>query len=116
MASAEEATSTTSPKNLASLEKNPSFKKSPILRSPKKNIKESPQKLKDLIFNLIMKIYYKNSYSIISYSQISTKFLNISPSPIKMDVGHPENFDIFRSGVFPMKFKFNSPFKFLISR
>jgi hypothetical protein len=44
------------PKNLASLEKNPSFKKSPILRSPKKNIKESPQKLKDLIFNLIKEL------------------------------------------------------------
>lgn len=57
---------------------------------------------------LEIKVYYKNTYSLISYEKVSTKFFNISKIPILLEAEHPDGYDIFRSGVFPMRFKFNS--------
>jgi hypothetical protein len=58
--------------------------------------------------HLEMKVYYKNTYSLISYVNASTNFFKISNAAITLKAEHPDGWDIFRNGVFPMKFTFSS--------
>jgi hypothetical protein len=67
-------------------------------------------KLTDQYSPLEIKVYYKNSYSLISSVSASTKFFNISKMPILLEADHPDGYDIFRSGLFPMKFIFSSKY------
>jgi hypothetical protein len=57
---------------------------------------------------LEMRVYYKNTQSLISYVNASTNFFKISYATITLTAEHPDGWDIFRSGVFPMKFTFSS--------
>lgn len=69
-------------------------------------------KAKDLLTNTLstldMVVYYKNTYSVISQSQVSTSFFKISYASINLTVKHLEGWDIFRNGVFPLRFSFTS--------
>jgi hypothetical protein len=56
--------------------------------------------------NLEIMVYYKNTYSIVSY--VSTIILNIQTSSITLTAGHPENWDIWRNGAWPIKFTLKS--------
>ena len=57
---------------------------------------------------LEMRVYYKNTYSLISYVNASTNFFRISLATVALTAGHPDGWDIFRNGVFPMRFTFTS--------
>jgi hypothetical protein len=57
---------------------------------------------------LEMRVYYKNTHSLISYVKASTNFFKISHSVITLTAEHPDGWDIFRSGIFPMKYTFTS--------
>jgi hypothetical protein len=57
---------------------------------------------------LEMRVYYKNTHSLISYVNASTNFFKITYSVITLKAEHPDGWDIFRGGVFPMKFTFSS--------
>lgn len=51
-------------------------------------------------------LYYKNTYSIISYDFIEK--INIVPVPLnEVSIGHPDNFDTYDNIVAPLKFDFN---------
>lgn len=51
-------------------------------------------------------LYYKNSYSIISYD--STSKLTVNPIALSdVKIGHPDNFDVFDGSVSPLKIDFN---------
>ena len=57
---------------------------------------------------LEMMVYYKNTYSLISYVVASTNFFKISYATVTLTAGHPDGWDIFRNGVFPMRLTFTS--------
>jgi len=57
---------------------------------------------------LEMMVYYKNTYSLISYVNASTNFFKISYATVTLTAGHPDGWDIYRNGVFPMRFTFTS--------
>ena len=65
-------------------------------------------KVTNTLSPLEMMVYYKNTYSLISYVNASTNFFKISYATVSLTAGHPDNWDIFRNGVFPMRFTFTS--------
>jgi hypothetical protein len=65
-------------------------------------------KVTNTLSPLEMRVYYKNTYSLISYVNASTNFFRISYATVTMTAGHPDSWDIFRNGVFPMRFTFTS--------
>ena len=56
---------------------------------------------------LELDIYYRNTYSQISYTTVS--LITISRSILVATANHPEFWDIHRNGAWPMTFTFNSP-------
>jgi len=65
-------------------------------------------KVTNTLSPLEMMVFYKNTYSLISYVNASTNFFKISYASVTLSAGHPDGWDIFRNGVFPMKFSFTS--------
>ena len=64
----------------------------------------------DILTNrdLIVIIYYKNTYSIISYSKTLNIF-TISKTVITINsIKHPEDWDIYRNGAWPFQFTFKT--------
>jgi hypothetical protein len=50
-------------------------------------------------------VYYKNTYSVFSAS--SSQYINVLPTPINLvSINHPEGWDIWRNGAWPMRFVF----------
>ncbi len=66
------------------------------------------EKTTDVSSPLEMIIYYKNTYSVFTHIFISQDFLKISPAEINITANHPDEWDIFRNGIFPMTFSFKS--------
>jgi len=62
---------------------------------------------------LEMIVYYKNTYSIISqFTAGNTSNFKINPAAVTITADHPDGWDIFRNGVFPMKYTFKSSLDF----
>ena len=72
-----------------------------------KSWKASDQKT-NVLSPLEMRVFYKNTHSLISYVNASSNFFKITYSVITLKAEHPDGWDIFRSGVFPMKYTFSS--------
>jgi len=69
------------------------------------NINNSKNFAVPALLNINAKLYYKNSYSLVSYSQKS--FANIGLIFVKAEASHPEGRDFWRNGLFPIKFTFS---------
>jgi hypothetical protein len=57
--------------------------------------------------NIRVMLYYKNSYSV--YSSSLANVFKITTIPLTLAVAHPENWDIWRNGAWPVKFTINIP-------
>lgn len=57
-----------------------------------------------------MNVYYKNTYSLLVNQKTlsASNIFKVTPNVITLTANHPDSFDIFRSGLFPMKFSFKS--------
>jgi len=64
---------------------------------------------KDLLFNLgkpiEIFIFYKNTYSVLSYAKTNESFIKVNNLKIQLSANHPESWDIWRNSLWPMNFK-----------
>jgi len=49
-------------------------------------------------------VFYKNTYSVLSYSKTPIDFLKVNSVKLKLTSNHPENWDIWRNALWPMNF------------
>jgi hypothetical protein len=60
----------------------------------------------DVSQNLTIRVYYKNTYSIIS--QVEKSIITVKPAIITLSAAHPESWDIYQGGAWPIKFTYKS--------
>lgn len=56
--------------------------------------------------NLNLVVYYKNTYSIVSYT--SNSIFKVNTDQLTVSVNHPEFWDVYRGGAFPLTFTFKT--------
>jgi len=58
--------------------------------------------------NIRIEVYYKNTYSLVSFSELSG-IIAFDSVPLTVTANHPEFWDIYRNGAWPIQFSFQSP-------
>jgi hypothetical protein len=63
----------------------------------------------DVVKPIELYVYYKNTYSVISYHTFTaSNLIKISKIPLTLTANHPEFWDIYRNGAWPITFTFKS--------